>query len=60
MSANKHKPVHGCIQHVKAVLINIRIKYPDLTFKISENPDMRKWIGFANPNTVQRPNRYSV
>ena len=38
-----------CIQHVKAVLINIQIKYPDLTFKISENLDMRKWIGFANP-----------
>jgi len=32
--------------------INIWIKYPDLTFKISENLDMRKWIGFANPTYI--------
>jgi len=24
--------------------------YPDLTFKISENPDTPKWIGFENPS----------
>ena len=27
-------------------------EYIDLTFKISENPDMPKWIGFKNPSQV--------
>ena len=30
--------------------IRIKSGYPDLAWKISENPDLKKWTDIANPN----------